>query len=117
MTIETTLYAAINDDAAVTALVADRIYPLVAPDSAAVPYVTYQVIAGESHNKLVGAPDTERKVIQVNCISNTYANAKAVAEAIKAAINVSVGYCTSEGDDYFSQTENYRVRLDLALIG
>jgi hypothetical protein len=117
MSIETTLYAAINNDAAVTTLVADRIYPQVAPDSASVPYVTYQVISTEAHNKLAGAPDTERKVVQVNCVSNSYANAKAIAEAIKSALNVSVGYLISEGDDYFSQTQNHRVRLDFALIG
>jgi len=117
MSIETTLYATINDDAAVTALVADRIYPMIAPDGAATPYVTYQVIATEAHNIINGAPGTERKVIQVNCISNTYANAKAIAEAVKAAINSSIGYLNGGGDDYFTQTEKYRFRLDFALIG
>ena len=123
MSIETTLYAALIADAGVTALLASgsplvhRIYPLNAPDNAATPYVTYQVIATEAHNVVTGAPDTERKVIQINCVSNTYANAKAIAEAIKAAINVSVGYLSGEGDDYFPQTEKHRVRLDVAMIG
>jgi len=117
MSIETTLYTALSTTSGVTNLVSTRIYPQVAPDSAAVPYVTYQVIAGAPYNKLAGAPDSERKIIQVNCISNSYANAKAIAEAVKAALNVSIGYLTSEGDDYFSQTENHRVRLDFSLIG
>ena len=117
MSIETTLYATINNDAGVTTLVADRIYPQVAPDNASVPYVTYQVVATEAHNLLAGAPPTERKLIQINCISNSYANAKAIAEAIKSSLNVSTGYLNSEGDDYFPQTENHRVRLDFSLIG
>ena len=117
MSIESTLYDALQNDAGVTALVGARVYPQVAPDNAAVPYITYQVIVGTAFNLIAGAPDAERKVIQVNCISNSYANAKAISEACKAAINVSIGYLTSEGDDYFQQTQNHRVRLDFALIG
>ena len=117
MSIETTLYGALSGAAGVTNLVSTRIYPQVAPDSAATPYIVYQVIVGMAHNLTNGAPASERKVIQINCISNSYANAKAIAEAVKAALNVSTGYLTSEGDDYFPQTENHRVRLDFALIG
>ena len=117
MSIESTLYNAIQNDTAITALVSNRVYPQVAPDNAAVPYITYQVISTQAHNRLVGAPLSERKVIQVNCVSNSYTNAKAIAEACKLAINGAVGYLNGEGDDYFNQTENHRVRLDFALIG
>lgn len=123
MSIETTLYSTLTANAGVIALVSSgspldhRIYPLIAPDNAAVPYITYQLIATESHNLLSGAPNTERKVIQINCIADTYAVAKSVSEAVKSALNVSVGYLNGEGDDYFPQTERHRVRLDFALIG
>ena len=117
MSIETTLYNTLRNNAGVEALVSTRIYPLVAPDNAATPYITYQVIVGTAHNKLASAPDSERKIIQINCISNTYTNAKAIAEACKSAINVSVGYLVSERDDYFSQNESYRIMLDFSLIG
>lgn len=123
MTIETTLYDALSTDASLLALVGEssplvgKIYPNVAPPSASAPYITYQVIVGTPHNLIKGAPATERKTIQVNCISNTYANAKAVSAAVKAAVSASIGYVTSEGDDYFPQTQNHRVRLDIALIG
>jgi hypothetical protein len=117
MSIEQTLYDTLQNDATLTGLVGAKIYPQVAPDNAANPYITYQVISTEAHSKLVGAPDTERKTVQVNCISNTYSNAKAISTACKAAINVAVGYLTSERDDYFPQTENHRVMLDFSLIG
>jgi len=116
MSIETTLYNALSGDAAIIALVSDRIYPQIAPDSAAVPYITYQVIATNAYNVLVGAPGSERKVIQINCVSNTYAQAKSISTAVKTAL-VDVGYLTGGGDDYFSSTERHRVRLDFALIG
>ena len=116
MSIETTLYNALQNDATLTTLLSSRIYPQVAPDNAAVPYITYQVIVGTAFNLIAGAPDSERKVIQVNCISNSYSNAKAISEACKGAINASIGYLTGEGDDYFNQTQNHRVRLDFSLI-
>ena len=117
MSIETTLYSTLSNASGVTALVSTRIYPQVAPDNAATPYITYQVIVGMAHNKIAGAPESERKIIQLNCISNTYSNAKAIAEACKAAINVAVGYLVSERDDYFDQTEKHRVMLDISMIG
>lgn len=116
MTIETTLYTLLSTASGVTSLVSTRIYPLVAPQDAALPYVTYQVVSTEAHNQLSGAAPSERKVVQINCISNTYANAKAIAEAVKTAL-VNNGYLTGGGDDYFSETQNHRVMLDWSLIG
>lgn len=117
MSIETTLYTALSTTNGVTNLVSTRIYPQIAPDNTAVPYITYQVIVGMAYNRMAGAPPGERKLIQINCISNSYSNGKAIAEAVKAALNVATGYLVSERDDYFPQTENHRVMLDFSLIG
>jgi len=117
MSIESTLYDTLRNDASVAAIVSTRIFPNLAPQNAAVPYVTYQLISTVPHNLLKGAAPSERKVFQVNCISNTYLQAKSIAEAAKTAINGTVGYCVGEGDDYFEQTQNHRVRLDVSLIG
>ena len=117
MSIEQTLYDTLRNDGTVAGLVSTKIYPNVAPDNAAAPYIVYQLIVGTAHNQLVGAPGSERKVLQLSCISSSYSNAKAIAVACKSAINGTVGYMTSEGDDYFAQTEEHRVRLDFALIG
>ena len=117
MSIEATLFATLNNNSALTALVGSKIYPNVAPDNVAVPYITYQVVVGTPYSLINTAHSTERKLFQVNCIANTYTNAKAIAEACKNAINGTVGYFKDEGDDYFYQTENHRVRLDFALIG
>ena len=85
MSIETALYDALQNNSALTALVGSKIYPQVAPDNAAVPYCTYSVVVGTAYNLIAGAPSTERKLIQVNCISNSYTNAKAIAEEIGRA--------------------------------
>ena len=118
MSIETQLYAVLIADSAVRGYVSSgsplvhRIYPLRAPDNAAVPYITYQVIVGTAYNYLEGAPDTERKLIQYNCVSNSYGQAKGMAEAIKSALETNYGWLGGESDDYFPSTQNYRVRLD-----
>ena len=117
MSIESTLYDTLRNNAGVAALVSTRIYPLVAPDNAAVPFIVYQLITGMAHNQLVGAPGSERKVLQVSCVANSYTAAKAIAVACKASINVSVGYLMSERDDFFDQAEFYRIMLDFSLIG
>lgn len=117
MSVEQTIYDTLRNDATVAGLVSTRIYPLVAPDNADTPYITYQVIDSGPHNKLVGAADSEQKTVQVNCTSNSYSEAKSIAVACKAAVNGTVGYCTYEDDDYFPQTENHRVLLDFSLIG
>jgi hypothetical protein len=117
VSVEQTLYDTLRNDATVAGLVSTRIFPQVAPDNAATPYIVYQVIGNDPHNTLAGAPNSEQKTVQVGCISNTYSEAKDIAVACKAAINGANGYCTFEGDDYFAQTENHRVMLDFSLIG
>ena len=117
MSIETTLYTALSTTNGVTTLVSTRVYPMAAPDGTASPYISYQVITGTAYNRNVGAPMGERKIVQINCVGNSYSSAKAVAEAVKAALNVTYGHLVSERDDYFSQTEQHRIMLDFSLIG
>lgn len=123
MSIEVTLYSTLTGDAGVQAFVSSgsplvhRIYAQVAPPNAALPYVSYQLIATSAHNKMASRYDSERKLLQINCISNSYKQAKLLAEAIKAAITVDVGFLMGEGDDYFESSQNHRIRLDFSLIG
>jgi len=123
MTIESTLYSTLSADATVQGLVSDltvspnvhRIFTGFVPDNAALPYVAYQVITHTAFNKLSGAPDTQRKVAQINCISNDYDEAKSLAEACRAALD-EIGYQSGGSDDYFPATQNYRTTIDFAFI-
>ena len=121
MTIETTIYSTLSADSSVRALVSTgsplihRIWPQVAEDNAAVPYVTWQVISHTTYNKLPSVPDTHRKLVQFNCISDDFDEAKSLAEAVRAALD-SIANQTGGGDDYFPDTQNYRTTLDFAFI-
>lgn len=123
MSIETTVYSVLSADAGVRALVSTgsplvhRIYPQRVPDNAAEPFIRYSVVSATAYNKLGSAPDLERKRVQFNCISNDYDEALSVAEAIKRALEDENGYMLGEGQDFFEDTQRYRVRLDWSLIG
>ena len=116
MSIESTLFATLDNDATLTGLLASRIYPGVAPDNADYPYITYQSITGEAHNRIAGAANTDRKVVQVNCWSKSYSASKEVADAVRDAI-VGVGYTDPDFHTYFQQTQSHRVYVDVSLIG
>lgn len=129
MSIETTIYATLAADPTVVGLVGSnspvrvRIYPNLAPPEserarqtgAAKPYLSYQVISGLPFNYLAGRPDTERKVVQLNCVADTYHAAKQLAEAVKDALELT-GYFEGERDDYFPETQSHRVMLDFSII-
>lgn len=117
MTIEQTLYDAIRNDATVSAIAGTKIYPNVVPDNVDAPYISYQLIAGTAYNKLDGVPDGEHKLMQVNCMSKSYSQVKAMEDAVKSALDVSIGYLMSSSDGYYTSTETHVVRLDFALIG
>lgn len=129
MAIEDTVYSTLAADSTVAGLVGGnspvvvRIYPNLAPPETervrqtggSKPYLSYQVISGTAYNYLQGRPDSERKVVQINCIADTYAAAKTLAEAVKDALELS-GHLQGERDDYFEATQLHRVSLDFSLI-
>lgn len=117
MSIETDFYDVISGNAGVQALVGDRIYPMRAPDKVAVPFITYQFIAGEDYDSLACTPTRSRKIVQINCIAPNIVDAADVAGAVKTALYAHVGYLQSEGEEYFDETQNFRVRIDWSLIG
>ena len=121
MSIEATIYSTLTTDATVAGLVGSgsptvyRVYPNLAPDGVAVPYVTYELVAYTSYDYVSGAPTAHRKVFQINCISDDFDEAKTLVEAARSALE-GVGYMQSAGDDYYPETQRHRCRMDFALI-
>lgn len=65
-------------------LVGDRIYPLRAPQGAALPYLTYQVISGLRVRNLTDGPcGMGNPRLQLDCWAATYAGVRALAEAVR----------------------------------
>lgn len=121
MSIESTLYSTLSADATVRGYVSSgsplvhRIFPNVAPDGVADPYVVYDMMSYDSFNYVTGAPQAHRKIISIDCYANSYDTAKALAEACRAAL-VGIGHMVGGADEYFPETQQFLVSVDFAFI-
>lgn len=84
MTVEADIFSALKG------LVANRVYPDVAPTGAARPYVTYQQVGGEAINLLeAGAAAKRNGRFQVNCWADTRATVANLSRQVEEALATS----------------------------
>ena len=117
MNIEQTLVAYLVTVPALTALVSSRVYPLVLPQNAALPAIAYQRISGPREHSHSGPSGLAHPRIQLACWAATYAEAKAVAAALRQGIDGNRTFCQacfveSDIDDYEPETKLWRVIVD-----
>lgn len=106
MTIEEGLYELLTMDTAVAALVGTRIYPLLVPQDADLPAMAYQRISGPRDHTHSGASGLAMARMQLTYLASSYAAVKALAEAVRAALDglrgsmgeVTVGSCMLENE-------------------
>jgi len=114
--IESDLVTHLKADAAITALVGNRISPLKAEQNVAKPYITYQVILDYSNQCLGGGVYANSTRFQIDCWSEKYSEVKAIKTAV---INALIGFKSSNNitvmDDYEADTELYRQIIDFKL--
>ena len=121
--LEEKLYTRLSTDSAVKALVGTRIYPLAAPQDAAMPNIAYQRISGVPAIAHTGTSHMERVRIQMTCMAATYAGVKALAAAVKTSLHgwksltdeVGCSFIENERDDYSQAFVASVVRLDAIL--
>ncbi len=86
-TIEEALITRMLATAAITAIVgtnaAARIYPLIIPQTAALPALAYQKISSPKEQMHTGSSHLCRSRIQITAIASDYAGVKALATAVK----------------------------------
>lgn len=91
------IHSLLTGDTAVQTLIAGRVYPELAPEGVALPYVVYSVRSNQpSHNKR-STPVDEAQV-EIFSVDDNYGNANDLADKVRAALdrkNVSVS--VSEG--------------------
>jgi hypothetical protein len=86
MGLETGLRALLAADPGVSALVADRIRPLRLAQGETYPAITYQRIACSPRSTLDGATGRLRSVVQATCWAESYLEAHALADAVRACV-------------------------------
>lgn len=84
--IESDFYAALSSSAAVQAIVATRIYPMLVPAESALPAIDFSFIGG-SATATFDTPGTAKYRVEINCWGGTYSDAVTLRAAVIQALN------------------------------
>lgn len=100
LTLEAGLVYKLQNTAGLTALISTRVYLERIPQGATVPCLTYQRISTtrELTHDVSGSAGTARVRVQFDAWATTYLSAKAIADALRAALNGFKGTITSGSD-------------------
>lgn len=89
-TIETAITKALEDEGTITAIIGTspvRLYPLIAEQGAALPYIVYQQISGVRDYTMDGPTGYVDSRYQITCWAATYGAAKRLFEAVRKFFN------------------------------
>ena len=87
---EKVLLRTLREDAGLSALVGNKVFPLFIPTGNYLPCVTFQRIGGMPANTLSGHSGLEEIDLQIDVCARDYDEAKAIAKAVRAAMPPSV---------------------------
>ena len=111
------IFATCKAAGAVTALIGTspvRLYPFgEAPQGVAKPYAVWQTIGGAPENYIDCAPDIDSMTLQVDIYSTTAASCRAVAVAIRDAIEPVAHITSWRGESRDDETNHYRSSFDV----
>jgi hypothetical protein len=124
---EAELYARLNGDTAIAALIAGAIYPLQSPKEAVAPFIVWQRVSGVP---LPRALDAESAItsarVQIDSYGVTYAQARALADAVRACLldwsgtGGAIQLVTFENDRALRETDpalkTFRVSQDFIIL-
>lgn len=112
------LYSSLHADASLTALVGARLYPNEAPPDVAVPFVIYYEFATPREQLMSNAVGVSKPRIQYSVYADTYTDALAVTDALRAAVT-ALPYPIVLEDERGSQdvtTGLHRRDLDVRIV-
>jgi len=94
-TIETALYRILTEDASVYDSVEGRIYPVIVPQNAAMPAITYQQVSGPRVSSMDGPMGLAYINFQVNCWDDTYGMTRSLSEVVRKCLDGYSGMVNS----------------------
>ena len=124
MTIEQDLFSRLTAHAGLSALLSTRLYPLLAPQDATLPYATYQRISSPVlHTFARGAPATQAR-FQFDVYAASALSAQQVATQLRTALIAMTGdtvtvhevLIASSHSDYERETALFRESVDALVI-
>ncbi|MBT8124852.1 MAG: DUF3168 domain-containing protein [Gammaproteobacteria bacterium] len=124
MTVQSTLFSTLSTDGDVSALVAEtsspvihRIYPNVAPDNVARPYLIYMVIADTLPVVFNDVINIREYILQIDCYATTADGAQVLADHVVDAVNTGMKLVQvfNIGSDYDDDVKLYRYICQLTV--
>lgn len=107
---EAALRSTLLASTAVSSLVSSRVFPILAPASASLPFVTYRRTGIQREQSFLGAVGTPTVSVDLECLATTYEGARDLADKARRALdgwggtvsNVQVKVATldNEQDDF-----------------
>lgn len=86
--IEKAIYAKLSGDAAVSALVAARVYPNLAPQDTTLPYIVFKEVTSQVYqSKTPGNDGLSRSDVEVHCVAEEQLDANTLAEEVREALH------------------------------
>jgi len=80
------LNSLLTGDSAVSTLVGSKVYPELAPEGTAMPYLVYSVVSNTPSDAKDGTPIDEAQV-EIFSVANSYGNANDLADKVRAALD------------------------------
>jgi hypothetical protein len=105
----------LDDYSGLTALVGERMSPLIRDQNETLPCVTLSLVSVDPQNHLNGAPTLDQNRVQIDSWATTYAGARAVAAAVRTALESAGLNLISEFDTFESDVNEYRVTQDFSV--
>ena len=84
MSLNSAIYDHLRNDATIAGIVSSRVYPDVAPSSAAVPYIVFKLVSRQTDHHLGGVTGTQHARVQIDCYQSTSPLRGGLAAAIKS---------------------------------
>jgi len=111
------IFALLNNDAGVAALLGAgddmRLYPIEADQGTPLPYAVINQIGGPTENQLSGAATTDRYLIQIDCYAKRLTEARNVAAAIRAAVEVHADVTDIGRESRDPKTRHFGYQFDI----
>jgi len=95
--------------------VCDRVYPMMMPDDAAYPAITYQVVFDGANQATNGNLMSRNVRFQVDIYSKSYRESKTLKDEVIASVIELGGGSISAQDLYEDELELYRQLIDLTI--
>lgn len=99
-------------DAAVVALVGQNVEPVRRDQATPLPSVVLQRVSLVPANHLKGAPTLDENRVQLDVFAETYAAARQIADACRAALEAADVVMDRENDNFEPDVSDYRITQD-----